>query len=47
MNEDEPRAWQAGCDAYLTKPLNTIIFFRTVADLIKARKVKAFPKQDS
>jgi PAS domain S-box-containing protein len=47
MNEDEPRARQAGCDAYLTKPVNTMIFFRTVADLIKARKVKAFQKQDS
>ena len=47
MNEDEPRARQAGCDAYLAKPVNTMIFFRTVADLIKARKVKAFQKQDS
>ena len=47
MNEDEPRARQAGCDAYLTKPMNTMIFFRTVADLIKARKVKAFQKHDS
>ena len=47
MNEDKPRARQAGCDAYLTKPVNTMTFFRTVADLIKARKVKAFQKQDS
>lgn len=40
MRGDEARALQAGCDAYLTKPINTRAFAATVTAFIAAAKAR-------
>ena len=37
MKGDEETALRAGCDGYLTKPINTRTFIATVTDLINSR----------
>jgi PAS domain S-box-containing protein len=37
MRDDEARAQEAGCSAYLTKPVDTAVFYRTLARFISAR----------
>ena len=37
MRGDEDKAMEAGCDGYLTKPVNTRTFSRTVGDFIQFR----------
>ncbi len=34
MKDDEARAWAAGCDAYILKPIDTIKFYRILADIV-------------
>jgi AmiR/NasT family two-component response regulator len=35
MKDDESKAKEAGCDAYLLKPIDTRVFYRTLADIIR------------
>lgn len=39
MKRDQERAFEAGCDAYITKPMKNQEFLRTVADLLKISDV--------
>ncbi|MDQ1238771.1 MAG: two-component system, cell cycle response regulator, partial [Thermodesulfobacteriota bacterium] len=41
MKDDESRAREAGCCAYLTKPFDTGIFFETLSGFAKVRKEDA------
>ena len=36
MDADKQRALQAGCNAYLTKPVDERLLFKTIADLMEA-----------
>ncbi len=36
MKDDEVRAKEAGCDAYILKPIDTRIFYSTLSGLIKS-----------
>jgi CheY-like chemotaxis protein len=38
MKEDEERVKEAGCDGYITKPINTKEFPKTVAEFLNASK---------
>jgi two-component system, cell cycle response regulator DivK len=38
MKDDESKAREAGCDAYLTKPANTSTFYRIVENFVNAGK---------
>jgi CheY-like chemotaxis protein len=38
MKDDESKAREAGCDAYLTKPANTNTFYRIVENFVNAGK---------
>ena len=35
MKDDESKAKEAGCDAYLLKPIDTKAFYRTLADIVR------------
>ena len=35
MKDDESKAKEAGCDAYLLKPIDTRVFYRTLADIVR------------
>jgi CheY-like chemotaxis protein len=35
MKDDDSKAKEAGCDAYLLKPIDTKAFYRTLADIVR------------
>jgi CheY-like chemotaxis protein len=35
MKDDESKAKEAGCDAYLLKPIDTRVFYRTLAAIVR------------
>ncbi len=37
MTDDQTRAMKAGCDAYILKPIDSAVFFRTVSELTTLR----------
>lgn len=39
MTYDEAKAKEAGCDEYLTKPIDTEVFYSTLARLIESRRI--------
>jgi CheY-like chemotaxis protein len=43
MKGDEAAAREAGCDGYLTKPINTRTFLETISGFIAAAVAPAFP----
>ncbi|MBF0224063.1 MAG: response regulator [Desulfobacterales bacterium] len=44
MKGDEEKCLQAGMDAYVSKPINHNIFFKTLANTIKLEKQKVIPE---
>ncbi len=41
---DRKRALEAGCDGYLSKPLNISLFHQTIADMLAKKKAVSKPK---